>query len=160
MPAFVRPLLLIACLLAGCGNQIGDACIVATDCSSDGTRECDTSQFQGYCTILGCDYDTCPGEAECVRFFSGEFSNKPCTQNMTTAPSMCSEDELCALDGFCVPRASEQRYCMLKCSSDGDCRDHYECRDLTKMIDHGGEPVLAPGLTVDDTTPRFCAPSP
>ena len=149
----------IVALLAGCGDQIGDACIVATDCSTDGTRECDTSSKQGYCTILGCDYDTCPGEAECVRFFSGVFSNKTCTQD-TSTPDSCSLDELCSLDGFCVPRASEQRYCMLKCSSNGDCRDGYECRNLQEMKDHGGEPVLAPGLLVDDNTPNFCAPAP
>jgi hypothetical protein len=73
---------------------------------------------------------------------------------------MCSFDDLCALDGFCAPRASEQRYCMKKCSSNGDCRNDYECRNLQEMKDHGGEPVLAPGLLVDDSTANFCAPSP
>jgi hypothetical protein len=161
MPALMRPLILIALLAAGCGHEIGDACIVGTDCATDGTRQCDSTSKQGYCTILGCDFDTCPGEAECIRFFTGEFTNKTCdpaTENTST--NTCSLDELCTLEGLCAPRASEVRYCMRKCDSDGDCRDGYECRDLAKMISDGGEPVLAPGFLVDDSTPKFCAARP
>ena len=72
----------------------------------------------------------------------------------------CSLDELCALTGHCVPRSSEVRYCMKKCSQDSDCRDGYECRDLVKMTAHGGEPVLSPGTPIDDSSPRFCAIAP
>ena len=49
---------------------------------------------------------------------------------------------------------------MRTCDSDGDCRDGYECRDLKKMMAHGGEPVLAPGVPVDNDAPKFCAISP
>jgi len=28
------------------------------------------------------------------------------------------------------------------------------------MIEHGGEPVLAPGVVVDDKAPNFCATAP
>ena len=33
---------------------------------------CDTSSpdGQGYCTIEGCDWNTCPSEAVCIRFFT------------------------------------------------------------------------------------------
>ena len=145
-----------AAALAGCGSNIGDACIVSSDCDPNGTRICDTSQRAGYCTIQGCDYDTCPDEATCVRFFTGSFENSPCMDQ-----SQCTVDELCTLPGFCAPRSAEVRYCMAKCSSDGDCRDGYECRDYTKMIDHGGEPVLAPGKTVDPNhVTKFCAMKP
>lgn len=146
--------LLVACLGA-CGKDIGDECIVNSDCSDDGSRQCDTSSRGGYCTIQGCDYATCPDGSACIRFFTGNFSNKMCSQ-----PSECSLDELCSLRGFCVPRSSEVRFCMKTCSSNGDCRSGYECRDVPKMILHGGEPVLAPGLMIDDNAPKFCAAAP
>jgi hypothetical protein len=139
----------------GCGKEIGDACIVASDCSPAGDRQCDVSQKEGYCTIMGCDYATCPDEATCVRFFMGSFANRPCDEE----PG-CSLDELCDLNNRCVPRSSEIRYCMKTCDDNSDCRDGYECRDLAKMRLHGGEPVLAPGVPIDDKAPKFCATAP
>jgi hypothetical protein len=147
--------------LGACGKEIGDSCTTSTDCSPNGDRLCDPDPQSpgGYCTIQGCDYSTCPDEAACVRFFTGNFTNKQCTKD--TAATDCSLDELCSVSGSCVPRSSEIRYCMKKCDSDGDCRDHYECRDLTKMMQHGGEPVLAPGVPVDAAhAPKFCAAAP
>jgi hypothetical protein len=161
MPALMRFVIVLVVLLAGCGKEIGDACIVGTDCSNDGSRQCDISQREGYCTIQGCDYSTCPDEGACIRFFMGSFQNRPCnpaTENITTDD--CSLDELCTLEGQCVPRSAEVRYCMRKCSAASDCRDGYECRDLELMKDHGGEPVLAPGVPVDENAPHFCAEAP
>jgi hypothetical protein len=151
-------LVCVVVLAAGCGQQIGDSCIVSSDCAIDGSRVCDTSQGQtdGYCTIQGCDYDTCPEEAVCVRFFSGGFTNRPCS-----VQADCSLDELCSLESQCVPRSAETRFCMKKCSQASDCRDHYECRDFATMITHGGETVLAPGDVVNASTAQaFCAASP
>ena len=162
----MRSVVLFIILLAGCGKQIGDACIVSSDCDPNGQRLClDSNQKGGYCTIQGCDFDTCPDEAECVRFFSGQFDNRICDPMMANGENGCSLDELCNLEGHCVPRSSESRYCMKKCSSDGDCRDGYECRkfmadNLETFSALGGEPVLAPGLFVDDSTPGFCAVKP
>jgi hypothetical protein len=155
----MRWIVLGVALLAGCGNEIGDECIVSSDCSPRGDRQCDISSIGGYCTIQGCDFDTCPEEATCVRFFTGSFSNLPCdplTEDISTDD--CSLDELCALAGHCVPRNSEVRYCMRKCDSNKDCRDGYECRDLELMRAHGGQPVLAPGTPITEATaPKFCA---
>ena len=73
----------------------------------------------------------------------------------------CTADEICTLGGYCVPRSSEVRYCMKKCSSHGDCRDKYECRELELMQQHGGEPVQPPGETADPNDPQgFCATAP
>jgi hypothetical protein len=158
----MRFLLVLALFAAGCGKEIGDACIVNTDCDPNGQRICvDPNTKSGYCTIQGCDFDTCPSEAACIRFFTGQFNNKLCnpmTEDVSTDD--CSLDELCDLGGHCVARSSEVRYCMRKCSTDGDCRDGYECRDLTLMQAHGGEPVLAPGTPIDDSAPKFCAVKP
>src|SRR5437870_2280246 len=115
----MRFVMILALAAFGCGKEIGDACIVSSDCDPSGQRQCvDQDQKDGYCTIQGCDYNTCPQEAECVRFFTGEFENKPCdytTEGSTTFD--CSLDELCDLGGHCVPRAAEVRFCMRKCDS-------------------------------------------
>lgn len=151
-------------VLAACGKEIGDGCSFSSDCSPNGDRLCVDPNNGGYCTISGCDYSTCPEEAACIQFFTGSFSNKLCDPTVppdacpVTEPGCCSLDELCALDGQCVPRSSEHRYCMRKCGSDGDCRDDYECRDIDKMVAHGGQPVLAPGVPIDEAhAPKFCA---
>lgn len=153
------PVIVALALLAaatGCGKEIGDACVVSSDCSPSGDRLCDISQKEGYCTIMGCDYSTCPSGAACIRFFTGAFANRTCQDS----PDECSLDELCDINKLCVPRSSEIRYCMKTCSSNGDCRDGYECRDLTLMMAHGGEPVLQPGAQVDENAPKFCAIAP
>jgi len=156
----MRSLIVLALLAVGCGKEIGDSCVVSSDCSPNGDRLCDTSSRGGYCTIQGCDFDTCPDEAACVRFFTGNFSNKVCNPTASHENSGCSLDELCSLVGQCVPRSSEIRFCMKTCGDDGDCRDGYECRTLELMKAHGGEPVLAPGAIVDETSPKFCASAP
>ena len=176
-----RLVLFALCTVAAmaCGKEIGDSCILASDCSPNGDRVCLcsfcrgavlTNADEGYCTISGCDYSTCPEESACVRFFSGDFDNRvcnpevapaDCTPDPMGATVCCSLDELCAINGHCVPRASEVRYCMKTCSSDGDCRDGFECRDAAKMKEHGGQAVLAPGTEFDESKlTRFCAAKP
>jgi hypothetical protein len=162
-------LAVVGALLGGCSKEIGDACTLSTDCSPNADRVCQcwncsgtdpTSDSEnGYCTIQGCDEGTCPSEAVCVRFFTGGFTNKPCTQD--NAATACSADELCSLAGNCVPSSSEIRYCMLKCDSGGDCRDRYECRDLSLMMEHGGEPVPRVDTALDPNhLQKFCAAKP
>ena len=167
--SLITSLLLLLCGSAGCGKEIGDECFVNSDCSPNGDRQCIDAEdpssrivdHDGYCTIQGCDFDTCPDEAVCVRFFTGSFANRPCDplteDDGDPAHDQCSFDELCSIAGSCVPRSAESRFCMRKCDSDGDCRDHYECRDLDDMREHGGEPVLAPGLRIDEDVQKFCA---
>ena len=144
----MRFALFVALLLAtGCGKDIGDSCIISSDCDPNGTRYCDISSKEGYCTIQGCDVDTCPGSSKCIRFFTGNFENRVCG-----AQSECTLDELCSNTGRCVPRSSEVRYCMATCSDSSDCRSGYECRTADLQVDHGGEPI-------DPGSVKFCAPS-
>jgi hypothetical protein len=147
---------------AGCGDEIGDSCTLSSDCASDGTRTCiqekDGGWPDGYCTILGCDHDTCPEEAVCVRFYTSVFANRACdpaTEDVAT--DACTIDEACSFEGYCALRSAENRFCMKSCSDSGDCRSGYECRDAALMKAHGGEPVMPPGERVGADPSRFCA---
>jgi hypothetical protein len=62
---------LAVCLLgaaSACAPVIGDGCSTSTDCSVNGDRFCDVAQPGGYCTVIGCDPDTCPDDALCVEW--------------------------------------------------------------------------------------------
>jgi hypothetical protein len=74
----------------GCAPEIGDSCNNSTDCSVDGERVCDIAQPKGYCTVRGCDPDTCPDGALCV-----EFRYDP----QRTAETWCMKK--CGGDGAC-----------------------------------------------------------
>lgn len=161
----VRPLLLLSALLlaAACGEEIGDECSLSADCSPQGDRFCDISSPGGYCTVIGCDFDSCPDEAVCVRFFSVSDSDRTCdpySEDESGGEDNCTADELCTLSQTCVPRTAEIRYCMKKCESNGDCRDGYECRDEPRMRDHGGEPVPPAGEALGTDLQPFCAAAP
>jgi hypothetical protein len=94
---------LVAALLPACSPEIGDDCATALDCSASGTRLCDMTQRGGYCTLEGCEENTCPEEAVCVSFGR-------------------------RFEGQSVERLARP-FCMLKCDSDSDCRtdDNYGC---------------------------------
>ena len=167
MPAAVpRPAALAAAaalllVTAACGEEIGDECSLSSDCSPQGDRICDVTSPGGYCTILGCDFDSCPEESVCVRFFSVAGSERTCEPRAEDiSEDFCTADELCALSGTCVPRTAESRFCMRTCESDGDCRDGYECRDEALMREHGGEPVQPPGQALPEDPQPFCATAP
>jgi hypothetical protein len=163
LPSYFRSIFaVLAIALGACGSEIGDSCLLNSDCDPTGQRICDQTQNDGFCTILGCDFDTCPEEAVCVRFFVGGFTDVVCDPATEDLPNSdgtddCSFEELCTLAGRCVPRSAESRYCMRKC---GDCRDGYECRDRELMIEHGGEPVLPPDERHGDDPQPFCAEAP
>jgi len=109
-PAWLALFVMVPLSLAGCAAEIGDSCVLSTDCSETGDRICDKTQPNGYCTIVNCEPDTCPGEAACIG-----FRQAPSTANVCE-----SATELRTLRTFC----------MRKCSNDGDCRSGYECQDL------------------------------
>lgn len=91
------PIAALFVLLGACSPKIGDDCGSSIDCDINGTRICDLSQPDGYCTIRNCEVGTCPSsEAACVEFSPAE------------------------------PRLSV-RYCMAKCDGNGDCRGGYRC---------------------------------
>ncbi len=154
--------------VAACGHDIGDSCEINVDCDPRGTRFCDTASPGGYCTQQGCDYNTCPGEAVCIRFFT-QVLDQPCTfdQLNPDAKSNCPYgNEFCICDeldkngncpsAHCAPETSERRWCMLKCSHNSDCRTDYECRETGT---EGAETV--PSFSNPSPAPaRFCAPNP
>jgi hypothetical protein len=164
----VRPVrsLLLACALslaAACSSEIGDECSLSSDCSPQGDRFCDISSPGGYCTVIGCDFDSCPDEAVCVRFFSVSDSDRTCdpfSEDQASGTDDCTADELCTLSETCVPRTAEIRFCMKKCDYNSDCRDNYECRTEERMREHGGEPVPPPGEPLGNDLQPFCAVAP
>jgi hypothetical protein len=97
--------------LAGCTPEVGDSCALSTDCSSDGTRVCDTSEPGGYCTILNCTGtnlgSTCPEYDICVQF----------SQNVPGCPNNSHE-----------PSPISQTFCMAGCATNSDCRADYSCK--------------------------------
>jgi hypothetical protein len=92
----------------GCTPEIGDKCVLSTDCSLRGDRTCDTSQPGGYCTIQDCRANTCPDDAACVLF---NPVVPGCGFNSRT------------------PSRVGRAYCMAYCQDDTDCRDGYVCAD-------------------------------
>jgi hypothetical protein len=130
-------------LVCACGRKIGDDCQTNIQCSPQGDRECDLSQPDGYCTIEGCTQNSCPDDALCVRFFPPQALDPKhtCDPNNDSA---CSIREICLPQqtiAYCVEPRLEHRYCMKSCSSNGDCRDGYECRQTGIG---GAEPLPGP----------------
>ena len=84
-------------LIAGCGHNIGDPCTTNVDCNPQGDRFCDTASLNGYCTQENCDYDSCPGDSVCVRFFS-PLEDEVCDPRDPPVGPFCSIDEICVCD--------------------------------------------------------------
>jgi hypothetical protein len=97
--------------VSGCRPEIGDKCIISTDCSTRGDRLCDTSQPSGYCTQFNCKKDSCPDEAACVLF--------------NAAVPGCGYDDRAGPYGSRVARS----FCVASCETNEDCRSGYVCAD-------------------------------
>lgn len=145
-------------LLAACSAEIGDSCTTNVDCDPLGSRICDTSQLEGYCTVEGCELGSCPEEAVCVRFFPSSFLSVPCNPVSEdavqgTQTNDCTGEEICLSGGYCVLRNQETRFCMFSCESNDDCRGGYECRATGTQ---GAEAVPDPD-NPGIRQARFCA---
>jgi hypothetical protein len=134
-------LLLGAPLLTACSPEIGDGCGTALDCSASGTRLCDLTQPSGYCTLDGCEADTCPSESVCVQFGR-------------------------RVDDVSIDRLN-RTFCMYKCDSSNDCRegDGYACFlaacpkgakcSADELFGAGGEATI-----LGPESQKFCAAKP
>lgn len=99
---------LFVATLAGCKPEIGDKCLLSTDCSQTGDRLCDTSQPDGYCTVFNCTGNGCPDEAACVAFRSN-------------VPGCSTNDRGVA--------RTMRAFCVAACEGSSDCRSGYVCAD-------------------------------
>ncbi len=95
----------------GCTPNIGDSCTLSTDCSQTGDRLCDTTEPGGYCTVFNCQPDTCP--------------NSICVAYDSTLDPSCG-----GVVGGQWPRF-QRSFCLAPCGSNGDCRQQYQCVDLS-----------------------------
>jgi hypothetical protein len=114
LPSLVLPaaaLLAAGLLLGGCTPHIGDHCQLNTDCSIDGTRVCDNSQPNGYCTTFNCTPDSCLDNAVCVMV----YANVPG----------------CPYNDYQAPSRTHTTLCLKSCNQDSDCRtsEGYVCRN-------------------------------
>lgn len=109
-PFFLGCLLLSAA--TACTPEIGDKCVLSTDCSIRSDRICDTSQPNGYCT-QSCRGNGCADKAACVLY-------------NTSLPG-CGFDDRAGPFGSRVARS----FCTARCFSNADCRtdEGYVCAD-------------------------------
>lgn len=112
------------------------------------------NQPGGYCTVFGCNFESCPDDSVCVQFFTIARTDLTCNNDLE-----CTADDMCTIGGYCAPRTAELRYCMKSCGGNGDCRTGYECRDEALMAEHGGETLVNPSKP-PNSLPKFCAPAP
>lgn len=92
------------CLPSEEGGRYPEAGAVGTACSFSAQCEgssCMTTFVGGYCTILDCEADTCPGNSRCV--------------------TLSEDDEDDAGDDLTL--------CLRSCESSNDCRFGYRCDD-------------------------------
>ena len=75
--------------LSACAPVIGDGCDDSFECSVNGDRFCDGAQPGGYCTVVGCDPDTCPDDALCVewRFEPSRLAESWCMRSCKNTSS-------------------------------------------------------------------------
>lgn len=96
--------------LAACTPSIGDSCQLSTDCASDGTRICDTSEPGGYCTVINCTGNnlgaSCPDNAICILF----------NANIPGCPFSARR-----------PASTGVSQCRNTCGTNSDCRGGYIC---------------------------------
>ena len=113
--------LLLSAFTAACNAKIGDDCELDVDCSPNMDRNCDNSQPNGYCLVIGCGPDECPGEASCVEFTT------PCPAGEGYEDD--AEWDKCGL----IEANRGRTYCLKHCRSNNHCRGGYECVGVGKL---------------------------
>ncbi|WP_437723298.1 hypothetical protein [Sorangium sp. So ce861] len=144
-PALLLAALGASSLLAGCGPQIGDACITSLDCAQQEQELfCDGTQPGGYCTVFNCAPDSCQGSSVCVAF-------------NPVLDQACS-----ALENVRWPRF-ERTFCMATCDDDDDCRSGYSCVALRDIRSAAVAPPGERNAAIVDADPegwKACLPDP
>jgi hypothetical protein len=100
-------LLWLALTGIACGHDIGDECKTSVDCDPNGTRSCDLSQPNGYCTVVGCDETSCPSSSACIRLFPVSLLPASAAPMVACDPaaaaaSQCPTGQICSTSGFCA----------------------------------------------------------
>jgi hypothetical protein len=128
--------LALALTLGACSHDIGDSCKTSVDCDPNGTRSCDLSQPNGYCTIIGCDSVSalCPSSSACIRLFPlSILPNAPATCDPVTKP--CPADQTCSKAGLCLTPCDATNPCTDPrqfCTTAGQCAEcNPACEDVS-----------------------------
>lgn len=137
-PLLVLLLVVFGVIVSGCQPKIGDSCIVDLDCTAETTRLCDTTQPNGYCTMVDCDPTTCPeDEAICVSF-----------NNVKSTVGACNTPV--------VPSPYRRNFCMKFCEKNSDCRDDYECIEVRDENIFGAAVIQEPPENGDPVPTKIC----
>ncbi len=120
-------------LVSGCSPGVGSGCTLSTDCGTTGNLVCDTSEFEGYCTVEDCVPDQCPNSAACV-LFDPEVPG-------------CGYDDRRTVG---VP------FCMATCASNSNCRDGYICVDPMQLMSAPWNAMILDS----NSTAHVCLPLP
>lgn len=126
---FVLALALVGVFGVACKPQIGDECKTSIDCSTTGSRVCDTASPGGYCSIRGCDPNGCPDDAVCVewRYTASRTSETWCMRK-------CGRTSDCDRGGYA-------------CFHEGDA----------SLVDEDGQPLARVTDFDARATAGFCA---
>ena len=91
--------LALAGIVIGCAPAVGDDCETSGECPVGAI--CDVTAPGGYCTLEGCDSESCPDGSVCVEFNAEEsFCLKYCEgDNECRSGYVCRDDVGTA--GFC-----------------------------------------------------------
>ncbi len=132
--AFALLAALACAVMPACRRQIGDGCMTHVECEYTGTRRCDLTQRNGYCTIPDCTPDVCPDNALCVEFDSHttRLSRRYCMR-------ACETDMDCR-DGYQCARPTIPSTGQCPVGGEADAGEALPA--CTRIIDT--EPRLAP----------------
>jgi hypothetical protein len=129
------------CTVEGCDVD-PDTCPVEAVCISFYTPIFDQPCNYDPCNSIGQAATTPGGVGACN---ADERCVCDQTDDHDVASMTCPENGLdgiacSSVTAHCATENSERRWCMKKCSNNGDCRDHYECRATGTL---GAEPVAS-----------------
>jgi len=113
----IAGLALVGLMTFACGPEIGDECSSDAECGTG--RICDLNSRDGYCTLGGCEPNSCPENSVCVTFRNTE----------SYCMAICGSGEDCR-DGYvCDAVNGDHAFCRVRaaCMPEDDPEAFPEC---------------------------------
>lgn len=90
-----------AVALFGCAPNVGDSCESASECPLGAI--CDVTAPAGYCTLEGCDGESCPDGSVCVDF----------NEHESFCMKFCEDDRECRSGYVCRNDVGPAAFCYV-----------------------------------------------